>query len=339
MADLGRADAPWIVYYDVNYKLAADPIIDFLADKPYEHRVTMQMSGQQINTQQHALLFNAYGSHWNQHLFPYHNIQSFDIAQEPRVAVDKDEFMRSVPGDRTYILSNIRYLLGTADFGRLADPTGKHLHILKRFNFVPKTQTPTGEPVDWKTVEDPDGELAVIEFAGALPRAKLFSNWQVNTNDEETLQTLASQTFDPHQTVLVANPISAPTPANAGQPAGSVEINPNYKSKHVELQADVKVPSVLLLTERFNPQWRVEVDGKPATLLRCNFIERGVYLEPGKHNVVFRFAPSLTTFYVSLGFVFLGLALSGWLAFDKSGGEPEVPASPIESSKGKSNQG
>ena len=153
------------------------------------------------------------------------------------------------------------------------------------------------------------------------------------------MQTLGSRTLNPHQTVLVANPISAPTPANAGQPAGSVEINPNYKSKRVELQADVKVPSVLLLTERFNPQWRVEVDGKPATLLRCNFIERGVYLEPGKHDVVFRFVPSMATFYVSLGFVFMALLLSGWLAFDKSNGEPDAPASLTEPPKGKPNQG
>ncbi len=337
VVDLGRADRSWIVYYDANYKFASDPIINFLADKPYEHRVMMAMRPEEVTNMQRALLHNAYSSHWLQHVFPYHNIQSLEVIQEPRVAVDKERFMRAVPA-QIYVLSSIHYFLGAADFAKKNDPTGQHLRVLKTFNFVPKRPDPTSEPVDWKTVEDPNGELAVIEYMDALPRAKLYSNWQVNTNDDETLQIIGSQGFNPHQTVLVANPISAPATANAGQPAGTVEINPNYKSKRVELQADVKVPSVLLLTERYNPQWRVEVDDKPAALLRCNFVERGVYLEPGKHKVVFRFVPSMTTFYTSLAGVFLGLVLSGWLAFDKSGREPDATASAVDASKSKPNK-
>jgi hypothetical protein len=192
--------------------------------------------------------------------------------------------------------------------------------------------------VDYLSKEDPNGELAVIEFTGALPRAKLYSNWQVNRSDEETLQRLASPSFDPHQSVLVADPIAAAPAATPNPPDNSVKIV-DYKSKRIELETDAKAPSVLLLTERFNPKWRVEVDGKPATLLRCNFIERGVYLESGKHQVVFRFVPSMATFYTSLAGVFLGLVLSGLLVFDKSGGKPEVTASAINASKSKPNQG
>lgn len=341
VVDLGRADRPWIVYYDMNYKFASDPIIDFLAVKPFEHRVSLILPPGEANTMQQALLHNAYRSHWNQHLFPYHNIQCLDVAQEPRVAVDKEKFVKALSHTPfLYILSNTRYFLGLGgDFAKQNDPTGKHLRVLKTFNFAPKTSTPTAEPVDWKTVEDPNGELAVIEYADALPRAKLFSNWQVNTNDDETLGRLASPAFDPHQTVFVANQISASVAATANPPDDAVKIT-SYKSKQIELETDAKTSSVLLLAERFNPKWRVEVDGKPATLLRCNFIERGVYLDPGKHKVIFRFVPSMATFYTSLAGVFLGIVLSGWLAFDKSNGEqPDAPASSIDASKSKSNQG
>ena len=51
--------------------------------------------------------------------------------------------------------------------------------------------------------------LLLIEFTGALPRAKLFSNWQVSTNDTTTLQQLASTNFNPAQTMLVASEIPA----------------------------------------------------------------------------------------------------------------------------------
>ena len=33
-----------------------------------------------------------------------------------------------------------------------------------------------------------NGTYALIEFTGALPRAKLYSHWQVSTNDTATLK-------------------------------------------------------------------------------------------------------------------------------------------------------
>ncbi len=171
--------------------------------------------------------------------------------------------------------------------------------------------------VDFTAEPKTNGDLAVIEFMGALPRAKLYPNWTVNTDDTNTLQTLASPSFDLHQNVLVADStLPAPLPANASQPAGTVDIT-SYLSKRIKLKANVKAPSVLLLSERYNPKWKVEVDGKPAPVLRCDFILRGVFLQPGEHTVVFRFAPTLTALYVSLTAIVLGVMLTGWLAFTR----------------------
>ena len=58
---------------------------------------------------------------------------------------------------------------------------------------------------------------------------------------------------------------------------------------------------------------KVSVDGKPEALLRCNYLMRGVYLQPGPHAVEFRFAPPVNTLYVSLAAVFVGLLLIGYL--------------------------
>ena len=63
----------------------------------------------------------------------------------------------------------------------------------------------------------------------------------------------------------------------------------SYSSKKIVLQAAPAVPSILLLNDRFSTDWQVVVDGKPASLLRCNYIMRGVYLERGSHRVEFRF--------------------------------------------------
>jgi uncharacterized membrane protein YfhO len=75
------------------------------------------------------------------------------------------------------------------------------------------------------------------------------------------------------------------------------------------------MPSVLLLNDRFDREWRVSVDGQSGRLLRCNFIMRGVQVPAGQHTVVFQFQPSLKGLKISLIAVALGMILCGLLFF------------------------
>ena len=187
---------------------------------------------------------------------------------------------------------------------------------------------------------DTNGPFALFEFTGALPRAKLYSSWQMavddrqaldeiktsslgtnevemlkqmGTNDFLTLRKLSSQSFDPAKTVLLATPISAPTNSAATDAKeGTVEFT-NHAPKDIVLKADATAPSVLLLNDHYDPNWKVFVDSKPETLLRCNYLMRGVYLTPGTHKVEFRFEPPMNGFYVSLAAIILGLLLCGLL--------------------------
>ena len=59
--------------------------MEFLRDKPYEHRV----AGLPFRTPQGLELFDElYRIEWTQHHFPYYNIQSLDIVQMPRMPED-----------------------------------------------------------------------------------------------------------------------------------------------------------------------------------------------------------------------------------------------------------
>jgi hypothetical protein len=166
---------------------------------------------------------------------------------------------------------------------------------------------------DMTADNDPNGDAALIEFDHALPRAKLFANWQTPGDGETTLATLLSTNFNPAQTVLLWT--NTPVAQASGDPnadAGAVEIT-DYKSRDIKLRADAKTPAVLLLNDRFAPAWSVRVDGKPAPLLRCNFIMRGVFLSPGEHSVEFRYRPDLTTLCLSLGGWAAGFLVAGYL--------------------------
>ena len=182
-------------------------------------------------------------------------------------------------------------------------------------------------------VADTNGPCALFEFTGALPRAKLYSNWQVSTNDQATLQRLADPSFVPAQTVLVANALAPANPAGVtNQSAGSVEIT-SYAPKHLHLHANAPAASVLLLNDHFDPNWKVWVDGKPETLLRCNYIMQGVQVPAGAHDIELRFAPPLAGLYVSLAAWAVGLLLGVCTVVPprrvKAGPEP-ISAAPVK---------
>jgi len=326
VGDLGWRNMPWVVTWNWEQKYATNPVIDLLREKPFEHRVaSLPFSA----PQQFALFSQLYDIEWKQQLFQYYNVQSLDVIMMPRAPVDYVAFETTLFFDRTtntlhrvtrrWELTNTRYLLGAAGFlevlNQQIDPVQHRFRIAARFDIAPKPgiANPTGLD-ELTAVIKPDGQYAVFDFTGALPRAKVYANWQVSTNDQATLTSLASADFDPAQTVLVAGPLPAPATGSAtNQNAGSVEFV-RYAPKRIMLQAKVGVPSVLLLNDKYDPNWKVSVDGKPETLLRCNYLMRGVHLQPGSHTIEFRFAPPVDTLYVSLATVMLGLGLCGFLA-------------------------
>lgn len=196
--------------------------------------------------------------------------------------------------------------------------------------------------------------MALFDFTGALPRAKLYTRWKVSTNDAvgvqnwltnlqarltqsraprewvtalgaqspgdlATLKELSDPAFDPAQTVLLAE--SLPVAPGTNDNAGEVKFE-SYQPKHIVLSAKATAPCVLLLNDKFDPNWHVTVNGQPAKLLRANFIVRGVFLDKaGEHRIEFKFQPPLTGLYVSTATVVAGLALLGYLIW--AGRRPE----------------
>jgi hypothetical protein len=338
VADLGRANQPWIIYWDYEAKYAGNPIIDRLREKPYEQRVTMIPF---TAPPQFSLLGRLYQGQWMKHQFPYYNVQSLDTVQMPRMPEDIAAFEKAFTAPdasglirvtiRAWQLTNTRYLLGAAGFwfslNQKSDPAHPPFRLAERFNLVPRAlSTPAPESAQLTAVPAPDGAYAIIEFSQALPRAKLYSNWRVITNDQTVLDQLAATSFDPEQSVFVAGGLSAVPPATGvNNNAGKVEFA-SYAPKDIVLRSDGPAPSVLLLNDRFDPNWNVRVNGKPETLLRCNYIMRGVYLPPGAHTVEFRFQPPVGPLYVSLAAIGAGLLLLGFGLVTTLTSEPQVPA-------------
>jgi hypothetical protein len=324
--DLTHANSPWVQYDDYKHKYEGNnPLISTLAKSPHEGRVT-------ISPLPSGLLNQLYRIEWLQHQFLYNNVQSLDLVQMPRMATDHEAFERrfTITGDtnthylagRRWELTNTRWILGgtndVAFFNRQFDPAKGRFTVASNFvvGLRPGTKNPNAPGTeDFTTEFNSAGPYSLIRFDGALPRAKLFNQWQVQTNDDTTLETLAKREFDPQATVIVNAPI-APSTAALGQAAGEV-ITQSYRPKEIRLTAQATNDSVLLLNDHWSAHWRVTVDGQPSELLRCNYVMRGVRLSPGSHEVVFRFQPPMTWLYVSLASLLGGFGLLGFVIVDE----------------------
>ncbi|HEX4265056.1 MAG TPA: YfhO family protein [Verrucomicrobiae bacterium] len=343
IVDLVPADLHYIVFwnYKEKYEVGSgpEPIIKFLAEKSYEHRVAYLLPMPMSTPDPFASFSELYGLEWTQQLFPFYDIQTLDIVQMPRTPEDLAAFNAAlqvgikddgqghlVLDDKTmyrvgrqWQLTATRYLVGPAPLldaiNQQFYTTPNRFRIIQRFELGPRPGV--SEPTQYSQIQavptnDPNARYALYEFMDALPRATLFSNWQVNTNGQAMLEQLASPSFDPAKTVLLPTPLPVvANPSVTNQDSGSVKFV-SYEPADIKLEATATKPSVLMLADRYDPDWKVSVDGKSAEVLKCDYLMRGVYLEPGHHEVEFKFRYDLKMLYVNVAAILLGFCLLGY---------------------------
>lgn len=82
---------------------------------------------------------------------------------------------------------------------------------------------------------------------------------------------------------LLSTPVAAATP-------GQVNIAAR-RSGYLRAQTKHTQTALLVLSEPWFPGWRATVDGKPAEVLRVDYLLRGIVLPAGEHTVELRFRP------------------------------------------------
>jgi hypothetical protein len=323
VADLGQADYPWVVYWNYPEKYTSNAVIDLLRDKPYESRAVLAPIAWPPQMNVFKMLYKA---EWMEQQFPYFNIQTFDVMEMPRVPEDLAAFQKEFNKEsgpaalprfaRAYQLTNTRYLIAPVGFGNFWNNMlpQNPVQVVTRFNVVPKPGIISASKIDQITVAtDPVGIYAVYKIPSVLPRAKLYTRWQINPNGTNTLTEMFSTNFDPQASVMVAGDVPESSSTNAANPPDDAVQYVSYAPKDIVLKADAPAPSVLLLSDHFHPDWKVLVDGAPEKLLHCNFLMRGVYLLPGTHTIEFKFQPANGLFFVSLAVVVIALTALGIL--------------------------
>jgi hypothetical protein len=131
----------------------------------------------------------------------------------------------------------------------------------------------------------------VLLFHMPVPRARIVHRASFVPDEEASYAATVDHYRDPSKKVVIeatdpgwklAEPL-----AGAQEEAAIVVDLP----ERVEIDAHLAAPGVLVLTDTWYPGWTAEVDGAAQPILRADYGFRALFLPPGTHRVVFRYAP------------------------------------------------
>jgi hypothetical protein len=133
---------------------------------------------------------------------------------------------------------------------------------------------------------DVDG-FHVTHRAGALPEALLVGSASVAPSDGEALAKLVASGFDPRAELILAPGTELPQGAKfepGSDPTASVSLT-RPSSNRIDVEVTSTTGGWLLFTEQFVPDWKVNIDGTDATMLRADHALRALWIAPGTHLV------------------------------------------------------
>ncbi len=241
---------------------------------------------------------------WLSILLPYHGIPTFNIGQM-RMPEDYKQYFAAMNGTPQTAWSHfgVGLLAGPAGYWNQfqQNPSTKDMfEPAFAFNLVQKGE---GVGVIPATQQQP-GQHAILKPRTPWSRYRLASSWRI-VPDGDVLSSLGPN--EPGQPVVLsetaANTLGLETTSGGGDD-GTLEVT-SYRAGRITMKINVSRPAVLRAADKFSPHWTAEVDGKPAAVVRCDYLFLGVKVPPGIHEVTLTFAPPAGSLWLQFG----GMAL------------------------------
>ena len=151
------------------------------------------------------------------------------------------------------------------------------------------------------------GKFQVYEREKVLPRIFQTTKHIVAENDSQIIEKIYDPTFDLETLILEKEPIIK---IENKQHNITIPELIKYEPNQVIVKTNTPDNTLLYLSDVYDPNWTVEIDGKQTELLRAHYSFRTLALPSGEHLVTFKYQPKavyqgMTISLVSLTFLIL----------------------------------
>ena len=133
-------------------------------------------------------------------------------------------------------------------------------------------------------------DVWIYRLRDAAPRLKFTRRIQVADADATSGSGQLLISPSPDQVLIDDDTPPSKTYAAGEISAGQARMV-SWRPDRVEIETDSALGGLLALHDIYYPGWIAEIDGRPAPVLRADVLFRGLEVPPGRHRVVFRFAP------------------------------------------------
>lgn len=149
--------------------------------------------------------------------------------------------------------------------------------------------------------------LYFYENPQPLPRVYLAPAYAIEPDDEIVRQRIQRGEVDRGDLVLVPAEPACAVDVRATTATDNTATITQYRANTVEVRVATSAPAILVLSDQYDPDWRVAVNDEPADMLRINTTFRGVCVPAGEHVVRFSYQP--VWFWRGVGLAGLGWAV------------------------------
>jgi hypothetical protein len=179
-----------------------------------------------------------------------------------------------------------------------------------RYVLAPRALVPASPTLVDRTPADSAGAFALVERTSALPRATFCDRIERIAEPAARLARLAERDRDLRATLILEAEGEVRDPGGDGIADAELRIV-RHRDEEVLVAVTNREPGYLRLADPYDPDWTAQVDGRNEPILVADHYLRAVWLEPGTHEVVFRYTGPVVTRSLALGL--LGATLSALL--------------------------
>jgi hypothetical protein len=244
----------------------SNPMLDALRDEGDRVRVSVATEDPYLNT-------------WLENQFAAMNISSLDISAASRIPGDLDRFLKNFEDNRArlYFLAGVKNIAVPEDYvvGMHKEPgLGEMMKGAEGYTVAPSMS--------------PDvPSHALVGMKDFLEKATLVPSAEVIDSDDKLLARMKDPQWNARTSLLLTGPAPGPEFNGSKQP-GTVTLD-QYTPTGITAHVHAPGGGYVLINDQFDPDWSATVDGKPAPVLRADYIFRAVPVPSGDSTVQMRY--------------------------------------------------